>query len=216
MKRRTLLLFLALAMVLVTGTIGCQGKKEKRGGIARGRDARGGDAGAKTSDRIYGGIYMDSNSGQDQNEFWQAVYTLTWAQLEGSEDEQLGYVSGNANSTSTGIRFWGDVKTTAKGIDGSKSSIHILIYDDAVADGADPITINIGGGIEGFVGASGSYSTTAANIVFEDEYGLIRLNGSISGGYFQGQVTYYTYQTGSQRELLLGHFKVKASGFFRN
>jgi hypothetical protein len=220
MKRRTLLLCLVFALV-GTLTMGCQGKKEKRGGIAKGRNARGDDSTVKASDRKWGGIYTHSSQTQT-DDFWQAVYALTFAQLEGlSEDQQLGYVSGSASSSSSGVRFWGDVKSNGKGgMDTSASSIHIYVYDDKVGSTGTPITIHIGPDIEGYVRSGGTISATKANVMFEDAYGMVRFDGDIANGDFTGTVTYYTYQTGNSGPeggaYILGSFKVKSAGFFRN
>lgn len=218
MKRRTILFCLIFALI-GSVTMGCQGKKEKRGGIAKGRNARGGDAGAKTSDRKVGGIFINTSGAdkQDQNSFWYEVYVLTFAQLEGlSEDQQLGYVSGNVNVSSSGVRFWGDVPSNGKGgMDSSKAELHITVYDDRIDSTHPAITMNIGPKIEGFVQSSGSITNTSADLTFEDAYGAIRFVGQISNGDYAGKVYYYTYQTGSEHPRMLGAFKVKSAGFFR-
>ena len=138
--------------------------------------------------------------------------------------EDLGEVSGDVNSTTTGIRFVGTIRTNAPFRPGTAlqvapgSEIRIDIWDSYAADGAAPaypITF-----VAGQNGAqiSGSF-TSGVNLMFRDQHGTIEFRGSVDGSnMYSGTVLFqnlknYDGSTGGAAETL-GQFRVPACGFF--
>src|SRR5690606_4731767 len=80
------------------------------------------------------------------------------------------------------------------------------------------VPIYIAQGVEGFKSVSGTVMGNQANIVFEDSFGKIQLQGTFTAQWFQGTVIYDNnfYHNGQAPGAAgyLGAFAVPTCGFF--
>lgn len=135
---------------------------------------------ASNGQSTYGAIY-DANYSYD---FETRVKNLLSATVNPSE---VGSIS-SSPSAQTGVRFQGAIKLDTSGnVVTSASKISVKVWDSfASTQGLQPITIEINTA----VGGSFNKSTGVGYVVFKDSYGEIRLDGTISNQYFQGQVSF--------------------------
>ncbi len=142
-------------------------------------------------------------------------------------EDQLGYVSSQSNQN-TGVRFWGNAQSSNSSgqgaIDPRSAEIRIEIFDDRAcqtrSDGTQRpmIPIHISASqpdvrrIEGYINGNPN-NGGSANLYFEDKYGAIILQGTFSGQYYTGTMSYTL--TGYSGSRTLGRFTVPICGFFR-
>lgn len=225
-------IFITLCLI-VSVAVGCQQKRNKKQSLRTGRGGRGMVTNPTltnaTTNSQCGSYYVagkqwgEVTGMQGDQAFWQEVYNLTAPVLSGlPADDQLGYVSA-ASGQPTGVRFWGHAQTAygnGQGpIDMNTAEIRIEIFDDRACqpkgDGSmrPMIPVHIGRSQPDFVRAEGNVNGGQVNLLFEDKYGMITLQGQIMNGYFSGDMSYSTAQTGGQLRLL-GRFTVPTCGFF--
>lgn len=217
---------LALILAVVVFTIAACGPKKTGSKRTRiGRDGRA-NVTSSTSGTPYsptnGSSYWYSigNSAGD-SAFQTELYYLTYPTLaQASAEDQLGYVSSNANDTNTGVRFWAFVPFSGNGIDGANSELNIEIYDQkyqtARSDGSlhKQVRIYIGKqNPECFGSVQGYIQNNVAQVNFTDCVGSIVFSGNIQGNNFVGSVYYSTPATGGLRTL--GQFQAEKCRFFR-
>jgi len=222
---------LLLAVVLLAA---CQQEKKKRQNLRVARGLRGstminpnqGAAAALANCGSYsvpGKLWGEVTSYQGDQAFLQELQILTSPVLSTlPADDQLGYVSGQSGQM-TGVRFWGNASVmNAYGngaIDPNTAEIRLEIFDSQAcqlkADGSvcPVIPIHIGAGQPGFAGFEGYVNGGLARLTFSDNYGVIILDGQISGSVYTGTVQYTTAGTGGQARIL-GRFQIPVQGFF--
>lgn len=136
------------------------------------------------------------------------------------DPSQLGYVSGQPNAA-TGVRFWGLVQTSniinPNGqnnvqVIAANSEIRMTIWDEYAGkvDSSGELVPEVAIDMRG--SASGYISGSTAVVRFQDNYGWVEFYGTVSGGYFQGQV--FFDNTGGAANYL-GKFAVPVCSFFR-
>lgn len=157
----------------------------------------------------YGAIY-DANSSYD---FETRVKNLLSATVSPTE---VGSISPLANA-STGVRFQGAIKLDSSGnVISSASKLSVKVWDSYTStQGAQPITIEIN------TAAGGAFnkSTGVGYVVFKDNYGEIRLDGTFTNQYFQGQVSFKNsvtvVQNGQPAQGNLGQFYIATCGILQ-
>jgi hypothetical protein len=222
-------LFLALLFLA-----GCQQEQKKRQDLRVARGLRGstminpGQNAASAvaqcgSYSVPGKVWGEVTSYQGDQAFLQEVQILTSPVLSTlPADDQLGFVSGQSGQR-TGVRFWGNATVmNAYGngaIDPNSAEIRMEIFDSQAcqlkADGTirPVIPIHIGAGQPGFAGFEGYVNGGMARLTFSDNYGVLILDGQISGSFYTGLVQYTTAGTGGQARIL-GRFQIPVQGFF--
>lgn len=223
--RRTVLISLVAFLGLVMVASGCQTKPNRSGRTRIGRTGRGPVGSGPNSSYLSGNASTQIGyiTGNDDQSFQNALWYFTAPTLANYPDEQLGYVSSQPNGTSR-VEFWGEASmyggaNASEGVlDGQRARLHIEIFDDRVgqprSDGSPrtQVSVHIGYDQDGFVSAQGSVQGGQVNLIFNDNYGAIRLSGAISGSNFNGTIYFSNQWTGG--EMPLGQFQVAACGFF--
>jgi hypothetical protein len=226
---------------LLAAAVACQQKNPKRTSIRSGRNSRGDvnsplePSGPKTTSGVNacgsysvpGKVWGDVTSTAGDQAFMQEInYMMSGVFSQLPQEDQLGYVSSQANQ-STGVRFWGNVQSAnASGqgaIDVKTAEIRIEIFDDRAcqtrSDGTQRpmIPIHISANQPGVKKIEGYITGTpnnggSANLYFEDAYGAIILQGTFSGQYYTGTMSYTL--AGYSGSRTLGRFTVKTCNFF--
>jgi hypothetical protein len=217
-------LFIYTLMVITVATVGCQQKKSRTDRQRIGRTLRGPVAYSQSGTPMplnssNPGVAWGEATDFNQQSFKQSLDSFAAPSLDGRpQDESLGFVSSQSRQQ-TGVRFWGEVRSTQNGIDPSRSRIHIEVYDDRYVSGMvrssglpiEQLVVHVGYDY-GLVRAYGSVQQ--GFLSFEDQYGaVIFKNAQIQNGLFQGELWFTNRFVGEQR---LGQFSVPAQGFFFN
>lgn len=240
MSPRKLFTFIVLITV-VASAVACQQKNPKRTSLRTGRNTRGdmnsplepsgpkttSGVGACGSYTVAGKTWGEVTSTAGDQAFMSEIKFMMSTVFEQlPAEDQLGFVSASSNQA-TGVRFWGNAQSANSSgqgqIDPRTAEIRIEIFDDRAcqtrSDGTQRpmIPIHISAKqpgvkrIEGMISGSASGGGTA-NLYFEDQYGAIILQGSFSGQYYTGTMSYtLAGYTGSRT---LGKFTVKTCSFF--
>lgn len=232
MSSRMIFAVVILASIFTTA---CQQKNPHR--VALDRRARSGAtdqpkgtptapgtvANTCSSESKPGKQWGEITNSQGDNTLWTESYYLTLPVLQELEQpDQLGFLSASSGRP-TGIRFWGHLESAAgNGLGAIKedtAELRIEFYDDRACaqleDGTlrPIIPIHIKKGLKNFVKASGNMTASRTTVAYEDNYGVMTLDGAIVNGYYQGTVKYSL--KGYNGERFLGQFKVPKCGFFR-
>jgi hypothetical protein len=234
MSPRKLFIFMMLFVVIATG---CQQKNAKKASLRSGRNSRGDfnsplepnrpsgtvtSAGQCGSYSVQGKQWGEVTSQAGDQAFMQEINFLMSPVLKQlPQEDQLGYVSSQSNAA-TGVRFWGHAQSANSSgqgaIDPNSAEIRIEIFDDRAcqtrSDGTQRpiIPIHISRRQPDFVRAEGTINGSQVSLYFEDKYGAIMLQGSFSGQYYTGTMSYTV--TGYSGSRTLGRFTVPICGFF--
>jgi hypothetical protein len=116
--------------------------------------------------------------------------------------------------TYSGVQFYGSARfeqtnSTYKNMIPSTSYINLRLTFTNISNQRQSIDIGIAGG-SGAV--SYGFGTASANLIFEDQYGTVQLNGYFDNNYYTGTLYYTNKQTNTQGSL--GQFRVQTCGFF--
>lgn len=212
-------LLIGALMLTMIGLTACGKKKDSTSRVADGRQVRGsGQVGTMPNGSQQSG-YLVSNSQQ----FQELVKTLVSPTLD---PQFLGQVD-----PYSGIRAAGAIELSANGSIRSSSAFRLEISDSYTGQVIEGQTIqayliNLGNGSGTWQGqiVNGSVPNGSANIVFQDQFGTLRINGSWNSSYFTGTVTFRnsanTNKTSlsaqcAQTECPLGQIQLPISAFFR-
>lgn len=235
MSPRKLFVF---SMLLILVATGCQQKNAKKTSLRSGRNARGdanspiepnrptgaptSAAGACGSYSVAGKQWGEVTSTAGDQSFKQEIEFLMSPVLKQlPAEDQLGYVSSQSNQ-STGVRFWGHAQSANSSgqgaVDPRTAEIRIEIFDDRAcqmrSDGTQRpmIPIHISSKQPDFRRMEGMINGNNVNLYFEDKFGAIIMQGTFSGQYYTGTMSYTL--TGYSGSRTLGRFTVPVCGFF--
>lgn len=217
---------LSVMVLAAVGLTGCGKKKDNSSSVVDGRGARAGVNGGVNS----GGVATPNGSQQfgylqgNGSQFQELVKTLVSPTLD---PQFLGQVD-----PYSGIAAAGQIELSRDGSIRPESAFRLEIKDSfvgPVGDGSviEPYLINLSNGQgtwQGQVDNYGKVPNGTANIVFQDNFGTIRINGTWNTTYFSGTVTFRNlvtkYPTSlssqcSQSECTLGQVQLPISAFFR-
>ena len=131
--------------------------------------------------------------------------------------EEVGQISSSATDT-TGVRFQGAIKVDANGnVNLQQSSLLIKVYDSYVLQYPEqfqPIEVSFA------TATSGQFNMQNGQgyILFRDQYGEVRFDGTMDAQYFSGTVSYknYSHISGAApAQGQLGQFYVARCGIFK-
>jgi hypothetical protein len=222
-------------MAIVTLLTACQPPRRQRSPISgRTRATTSGNYSALNSSGSNGTQWnktwgeITSNAGDQA--FDSELYYFTQPSLQGlPSEDQLGFVSSRSGQT-TGVRFYGNAVTTGAGgytrsFDRNSMLIHIEVYDDRTgqqrSDGSarPPVVVEISPEVEGFVDAGGTITGAQASLFFQDQYGSVRMQGTINGQVYSGTIGYCNGSaqicSNPNNVRTLGNFAVNACTFFQ-
>lgn len=196
MKNFNLLFKTVLVLGLAFGLTACGGKSDsRRANINSNRVAANingipGTQNANVFSSPYGKVFNNSN---DMSESVRAFLGLA------PGDSQVGSVSGNPNSTSTGIVLDAMVNTQS-----GTGSLKLYIWDDIALQNNQVIAVQLQ--------LDGSRSSNN-QLVFNDTYGDVILNiQSTQNGVASGVVSYSGGTLGTGQ---LGQFQINQNALFR-
>lgn len=214
MSHRMKQVFAGLLVVMAMAQVGCNKKGDDSAPITT-RNARGGNQPNYQSQGYYytAATGRVSVSSQYANEFTDAVRGLLSATVH---PDSVGSIS-----PTDGVKLRGYVEVDQQGraLTG-KSSISLEIrdsYTGTIDSGSNqpiaPIYVNL-------PLTQGTAWNGQANLVFADQYGEVRLNGSFQGGQFWGTVSYNNQTHVISGEAphsasRMGDFQIDSCGFFR-
>lgn len=209
--------------VLVLAFVGCSPKKASKR-TASMRTAISGTVGSYTpvanscgqNQSNIGTIYDQGSS--FNGSFESQVKGLLSATVDPAE---VGQISGAPND-STGVRFQGQFKINSNGsVDLAQTKIIIKVYDSYVVQSAmDGSNQYQAIPIEFAQAAAGQFNmqTGSGYVVFRDQYGEIRFDGTLSGDYLSGQVSFVNTTNvtgGAAASGVLGQFYVARCGIIK-
>ncbi len=232
MKTWKLLMTLVLASAV---TMGCSEKKEDSVTVI---DPRGGSTAAKdpvlVGEAVGGAVTSLPNTGylkdtygevitdqRYQDSFQKAVDYFVSVNLNPETD--LGTVSASSGD-STGVRIQGYIETvkdansaTNGTINATKSKLQVAVWDSYIEEtknSAEPVPAYI----RNFQAVSGSINGNAVQIVLQDEFGQVTLEGNFTAQWFTGSFKFANSKSYSPdvpaRSATMGSFIVKTCGFF--
>lgn len=196
-----------MKLVLVAVTVGlmlmgCNNRKDEGSPVVVRGDARGGGnqgGQMQPGTNTFGSQNVVLTSTQSQSGYQQTV--VNFLASSGIDPSVVGNI--------TSVEVSGQVRTdmnTAQMIP-TQSFIKITIRDNLMVDGQqmEPISFTI-------AGKQGYAQNNTTDLLFEDRFGTIRVQGQYNGSNFQGTVSFTGYNPQSQG--ILGTFTVSTCGFF--
>lgn len=162
-----------------------------------------------SQNNVYGAFYDEQSPFNFQDKVKDFLSAST-------NPEAVGNISGYPTEN-TGVRFQLKLKLNSNGsVNLSQSKISILVYDSYVGqysssgDLNQPIPVNIS------AASAGQFNLGTGYVVFKDQYGEIRLDGTYNSYDFKGRVSYKNYVTvisgASPSAGVLGQFYIATCG----
>lgn len=208
-----------ITMVVFLGLLSaCSNQNSRsRGAIVRAASSANGSALGQvvnttctsTSTSGYGTVYDQTSTAYN---FENRVKAFLSATVNPSE---VGYVSALPSDT-TGVRFDGSIKMSSSGVvDLAQTQMTIKVSDSYASTGQyDPVVISFSKATSGEF----DLKTGKGSLVFKDQYGDVRFEGTLNSDYFSGTVNFsnYTHITGATAASgVLGQFYVARCGIFK-